>query len=381
MNEIIGDIKPAARAHERNERRTSADRIVILRSQRTALWVISATCILFAIWAAQAILIPIAAAVFIAILLDPPVEWLTRMRIPRFLGALIVLLSFLSIMIFGIINLSTAAVAWIDRWPSITADLEGKLEGLRNSLQQASRAEKAISEITDIGSTTRRQAVAIEPPSILLRALNTSGKFMVGVGACLFLTLFLLASGPRTFALFIVALPRRAQRYWTRHYAASTQKAVVLYIRTLAAVNIAVGTLVGFILYGINFPNPLLFGTIVAILNAVPYIGPAVIAALLGIVSVITFDSPFQWLLPVGLFWLIHLIEANVVTPLLLGRRLSLNPIAVMVMLLLCGWLWGVAGLILAVPILIAIKVVIDSTGAFAVLRPLFGDERERKLP
>lgn len=352
-----------------------------LRSLQFPLTILATTASLFVLWAGKAIFIPIVAAVFIAILLNPPVDWLMRLRIPRFLGAFLVLAAFLSVAGFGIANLSSAAAAWADRWPAVTRELEEKLSGLRQSLQQASKAEQAINSLTEIAPTARRQIVVMDTPSILNRAVTSSTRFLVGAGACLFLTLFFLAAGPSTFNAFLVGLPRRAHRLWTRHYAASTQKAVVQYIRTLAFVNIGVGSLMGVALYVLAFPNPLLFGTMIAFLNAIAYVGPALIGLTLGIVGVVTFDQPLRWILPFGLFWLIHILEANVITPLLLGRRLSLTPIAVMIMLLTWGWLWGIAGVILAVPILIAAKVVVDSTELFSVLRPLLGSDRERRLP
>jgi predicted PurR-regulated permease PerM len=351
------------------------------RSLQFLLGIITAIALLFVVWAAQAVLIPIVAAIFIAILLNPPVDWLNRVYVPRLLGAALVLVSFLALVGVGVANLSTAARGWVDRWPTIAAQIDDKLSGLRRSLREASEAERALSQLTDLSSGPRRQVVIVESPSLLSWAFASSTKFLAGAGACLFLTLFLLAAGPNTFKAFITGLPRRAHRIWTRHYAASTQKAVAQYIRTLALVNLGVGLLVGSVLYALDFPSPVLFGSIVAGLNAVPYVGPALIAAMLGGVGLVTYDAPMQWLLPLGIFWLVHVLESNLVTPLLLGRRLALNPIAVITMLLIWGWLWGIAGLILAVPLLIAAKVVVDSTAAFAVLRPLLGSERERRLP
>jgi predicted PurR-regulated permease PerM len=377
----LAEPQPPTKAENGRSGRTRGDNSRTLRPLLPALIILATTALFFALWAAQTILIPIAAAAFFAILLNPPVDWLNRLRVPRFVAAFFVLAAFLAVVGFAIINLSSAGASWVDRWPTVTGELENKLSGLRRSLQQASRAEQAISELTEIGPQQRRQVVVVETPSILTRAFTTSTRFLIGAGACLFLTLFFLVAGPSTFKSFIVGLPRRTHRIWTRHYAASTQKAVVQYIRTLAIVNIGVGTLMGTILYIVGFPNPLLFGTMIAAMNAIAYVGPVLIGVTLGIVGVVTFDQPAQWLLPFGLFWLIHILEANVVTPFLLGRRLSLNPIAVMLMLLLWGWLWGIAGVILAVPLLIAAKVVVDSTERFAVLRPLLGTDRERKLP
>lgn len=362
-------------------RRLRPEDIRYRRSLQFLLGVVSAIAILFVVWAAQAVLIPLVAALFIAILLNPPVDWLSRIYVPRLLGAALVLISFLALVGVGLANLSSAARGWADRWPAIAEQIDTKLSGLRDSLKEASEAERALSRLTELSPTPRRQIVVVESPSLLSWAFASSTKFLAGVGACLFLTMFLLAAGPSTFKAFISGLPRRAHRIWTRHYAASTQKAVAQYIRTLVLVNLGVGVLVGVVLYVLDFPSPVLFGALIAGLNAIPYVGPALIAAILGIVGLVTYDEPMQWLLPLGIFWLVHVLESNLVTPLLLGRRLALNPIAVIVMLLTWGWLWGIAGLILAVPLLIAAKVVVDQTDAFAVVRPLLGSERERRLP
>jgi predicted PurR-regulated permease PerM len=138
------------------------------------------------------------------------------------------------------------------------------------------------------------------------------------------------------------------------------QRNISNYLFSVSLINVCLGTLVSAGLYFMGVPNAAMWGVFVAIINFVPYFGPVFGVLLLGAAGVLTFDTLWRGLLPPGWYLLLHLLEAKFVTPVLLGRRFTLNPVAIFVSLIFWTWLWGVPGALLSVPILVCIKVVCD---------------------
>jgi predicted PurR-regulated permease PerM len=135
------------------------------------------------------------------------------------------------------------------------------------------------------------------------------------------------------------------------------------YIGTITLVNVTMGAGVAFILWLIEMPTPLMWGGIVAVLNYVPYLGPIVSILLLALGGLMVFADPWYAMLPAVAFGFIHLIEANVITPAVVGRRLTINPLLILVALSFWAWVWGTTGALLAVPLLIILKTVLDAAG------------------
>jgi predicted PurR-regulated permease PerM len=135
------------------------------------------------------------------------------------------------------------------------------------------------------------------------------------------------------------------------------------YLGTITMVNIAMGLVVALILYMLDMPTPLMWGGIVAVLNYIPYLGPIASVLLLALGGLMAFLDPWYALLPALSFAMIHLLEANVITPSLVGRRLTINPLLILVALSFWAWVWGTTGALLAVPLLIILKTVLDAAG------------------
>jgi predicted PurR-regulated permease PerM len=133
------------------------------------------------------------------------------------------------------------------------------------------------------------------------------------------------------------------------------------YLTTIVVINITLGLAVAACVWMMGMPSPLMWGGIVALCNFVPYVGPFIAAALLGMGGLMTFDSVFLALLPAIVQIVLHSVEANVVTPMVLGRRLTVNPILILVSLSFWGWVWGAPGAFLAIPLLIIIQTIVRS--------------------
>jgi predicted PurR-regulated permease PerM len=135
------------------------------------------------------------------------------------------------------------------------------------------------------------------------------------------------------------------------------------YLGTITLVNVGVGLIMSLILYLIGMPTPLMWGGIVAVLNYIPYLGPIASALLLALGGLMAFADPWYAFLPVVAFAVIHLVEANIVTPTLVGRRLTINPLLILLALSFWAWVWGTTGALLAVPLLIIMKTIMDAAG------------------
>ena len=149
------------------------------------------------------------------------------------------------------------------------------------------------------------------------------------------------------------------------------QQNISQYLFSVSLINIGMGLLVGVGLYLMGVPNAAMWGLFVAVLNFVPYFGPVAGVIALGTVGLLTFDTLGKGLLPTAWYLVLHLLEANLVTPMLLGRRFTLNPVVIFVSLIFWTWLWGVPGALLSVPILVSIKVVCDRVPALSPVSEL----------
>jgi len=146
------------------------------------------------------------------------------------------------------------------------------------------------------------------------------------------------------------------------------------YLGTITLVNMAMGLAVSLILYLLGMPSPLMWGGIVAVLNYIPYLGPIASILLLGLGGLMAFDEIGYAILPMVCFAGLHLVEANVLTPALVGRRLTINPLLILVALSFWGWVWGTTGALLAVPLLIILKTILDAAGKPDIAGFLFED-------
>jgi predicted PurR-regulated permease PerM len=177
-------------------------------------------------------------------------------------------------------------------------------------------------------------------------------------------------------------LPHFSDKLKAVEIARATEAAVSAYLTTALIVNVFEGTVVTAVLWLLRMPNPLLWGALVMLLELVPYIGAATMVVVLGVAALATFDQLGRALLVPGSFLAINLLQANLVTPLLLGHRLTLNPVAIFVGLAFFFWIWGVPGAFVAVPLLATLKIFCDHIAALAAIGEFLGqrDEEERRL-
>lgn len=309
--------------------------------------------------------LPVTAALVIAIALVPLLEWLERRRVPSMLASLICVLLLLTVANIAVASIVFPAMQWVedlpDRIDSIRAtlapifDLYASLEDFIDDLAR---------EFVQTSSPAAPQTVTVEPPNSLLAIIATSAPYAIlQMFFAVLVIFFFLAGWTRMRKRTITTRASFDGAMTTARVIQQVVDATSLYLGTITMVNVTIGLVTAAILWAIGMPTPLMWGGIVALLNYIPYLGPIASVALLAVGGLMVFPDPWYALLPALSFAGIHLVEANIITPTLVGRRLTINPLLILVALSFWTWVWGTAGALLAVPLLIIAKTVLDAAG------------------
>lgn len=322
---------------------------------------------LAALYAASAIVLPIVLAFMLMLLLQPVVRLLERVRLPRAFGALLVILLVIGTLGGLVATLSIPAATWAEKLPQGIPRLEahlvvlkGPLEALQALIQQAEQATDAPGQK---GALTVR------------RDLGLSGALFAGtrsVADGLFTTLlvlyFLLVSGDIFLRRIVEILPSFGEKRQAVDISQQVSQDISSYLVTITLMNAAVGVATAAAMYMCGLGDALLWGATAFLLNFVPILGPLFGTGIFLLAGMLVFDNLWWALLPPTLYFGIHLIEGELLTPMLLARRFTLNPVLVILALVFWFWMWGVPGAILAVPLLAIMKIVCDRVRALKAL-------------
>jgi predicted PurR-regulated permease PerM len=333
----------------------------------------------YTLYFCRSLLLPLVLAVLLSLLLSPAVRALKRLRVPEPLGAGLVLLALLGAVGFGIYQLAGPAYDWMQRAPQSLGAAEVKLRALKQSVQKLGRATEQVEKIAEVGGATgpRRPVVAValqSSPSLRERLFSQAADLVTGAVVMAILLYFLLASGDLFLRKLIRVLPRLEDRRRAIEIARQLERDVSGYLSTVALINLCLGAAVALAFTLIGVPNPLLWGAMVTFTNFVPYLGPVINYGVFGMVGLLTFSTVPGMLAPAGVFLVLNVTEAYLLTPRVLGRRLTLNPVVLFVGLTFWGWMWGIIGGILAVPILVVFKILCDHLEPLAPVGEFLGD-------
>jgi predicted PurR-regulated permease PerM len=348
---------------------SNIERITALRPRSSlAVRLLSALAIGALLYSARAAFIPIALAVLFSLLLTPPVEALHERGLSRSASALLVMFV-LAGLVCGSVNLLwSPAQRW---WNSAPATLKMVEQRSRPLALLISRVETLSSHarkiaISPFGGTAAHAASTPAAPMIAAPAqtdvavqiLDQTRAALIGTATVTFLSLFLLAGGPPMLARMSTALTNNLQSAHTLRVITAVRTEVSRYYASIALINLGLGICTAASMWLLGIPNPLLWGMVAAILNFLPYVGSAITLLLLTIVAFVTFESIGHVAAVAASFLVLTTIEGQVIQPWLVGRRLELNPIIVFLTLWFGGWFWGIAGVVMAVPTLLSLKVV-----------------------
>ena len=317
----------------------------------------------FALRAGAAFFLPVTAALVIAIALVPMLEWLERRRVPSGLASFLCIAAFLAVANAAVVAIVVPAAGWF----AVLPERAGRIRhNLRPLLELYASLDRFVS---DASSTFMRHAngtrtVQVETPNSLLDIVATSAPVaIVQMFFAILVVYFSLSGWTRMRRATITSRGSFSSAMATARVIQQMVDATSAYLSTITVVNVILGLLVAFGLWIIGLPTPLMWGGIVALFNYMPYLGPIMAALLLALGALMTFRDAWYAMFPPAIFIVCHLIEANVVTPQIVGRKLTINPLLILVALSFWGWVWGTAGALLAVPLLIIGKTVLSSAG------------------
>lgn len=309
----------------------------------------------------RAMLLPLVLALLLSYLLTPLVRALGRLRIRPPLGAAIVLLSLIGLLVYGISLLSEPAAGWIEKAPYSLHQLQQKLTPLKKPIEKVAQATGEIDKLTSPEQAQPQTQTVVVKKSALDEIFFTQGpEFVASAVVMIILLFFLLASDGVFLTKIIRVTPRLGDKKRAVSIMREIETQISRYLLTITAINIGLGIAVGTTVHFLGLRNPIMWGVMVAILNFIPYLGAltGIICMTLG--AVLSYDSLGYAMIFPASYLLIALLEGNFITPWVLGRSLTLNPVLILIALAFWGWMWGISGMILAVPILATFKIFCD---------------------
>lgn len=357
-------------------------------TQANAMRGLLALAILYTLYFAKTLLLPMVVALLFALLLSPLVGVFKRLHVPRTVSALILLMAIgVPLGLLGG-QLAEPAKKWVQLLPELSAGVTEQLNSFSEVLQPEpaapepasepeSRWSRMLSFFSDDDEPEPQHAVPADDGalslglaqgglevlmSMLAAAPGVLAQFVVGV----ILALFLLVFGPRLYESFIEVLPQVKDKRRATLLIARVQRELSRYILTVSAINGALGMVTAAALWLLGVNDALLWGALVALLNFAPYIGPLIGVCVLTLAGTVQYGVELAALMPALVYFSINMVEAQFVTPTVLGQRMQLNPLVVMVWLILWGWLWGGGGVLLAVPLLVCIKLAAEQMDIMA---------------
>lgn len=349
-----------------------ATRASIAELRSVAITGLFVLAVFYTLHLGQDFFLPIMLALFLALLLRPVVQWLRKIRLPSALAPILVIAVLLVGSGTALYQLWGPAYEWVARAPQDLRRLDSKIRKLMRSVESVTKTAQQVDQMADVTGSGDTPQVALKRPTLSETLFGGARHFAASALIVFVLTYFFLASGDQFLRKLPRVLPRgHAERVLV--IVGETETQISAYLLAVTLINMTIGLLTAGIMALVGMPTPMLLGVVAAGLNFVPYFGPAVMATLLGMIGLVTFDTPTKALLAPLLYLSLHAAETNIITPHLLGKRLPLNPLAIFLGFMFWWWIWGVPGAILAVPIMVTLKIVSDRTESLSGVAEFLG--------
>jgi len=328
-----------------------------LRALRIVMNALLLLALLYTITITRALLIPLVLAAFIGLALNPIVAAGSRVRLPRWLTASVLVISLMVGIGTGANLLAQPAVGWFQGAPSAIRHFVPKLKGLTRPLEAANRATQTLVS----GHPVRTSSA---PPPVSFTAwdvVSTAPKVLAAVLSVVLLVFFFLLYGDSMLRRLVEITPSFAYKRHAVTIVRSIQSEISRYLLTALSINAGLGAITAGMLWLYEVPDALLWGAVAMFANFIPYVGAISTTALLAVVCMLyANDASFDVFLPALTFAGITAIEGNLITPFIQGHSMRLSPIAILLWLLIWGWLWGIPGALLAVPMLTCTKLITE---------------------
>ena len=321
----------------------------------------------YTLFFARSFLLPVAVAIFLDFLLSPVVRWLRKLRIIEPVGAALIMVGLLGTISVTMYNLAPSAAEWIRRAPESFEQARAKFDAIRGPVAEMTRAAEEVEAATDVSADATPQ-VEIKGPTLAGRIFGGTMSMFTFFTFVIFATHFLLAAGDLFLQKLIKVLPQFRDKKRAVSIAREIESHISQYMLTVTAINIGVGVATGIAMKLCGLPNPVLWGVVAGLLNFMPYIGAVLTVGIIALASIVSFDTLGQAAVPPLVFFGLNMVEGNLVTPMIIGNRLSLNTVALFIGMTFWWFVWGIPGALMAVPMMATIKIFCDH---FEPLKPV----------
>ncbi len=324
----------------------------------------------FVLSTGSVVFLPLTAAVILTIILSPLADRLAALGLANILASLTALLIFFGIVMLALALILQPAVALFDRLPEMVdlvgqrfAEVRGNFRWLEEINQKLAELQGESGNQVVLASPDLLQELAFATPSVVLEVLLT-----------ILMTFFMIEARIRLRRHLLFDRTSFGASVKAARVIREVQDRVAAYILTVGVINAGVGVVVALGAWTLGVEAPIMWGGLAATLNFVPYIGPLAMTVLLALFGIGTSATIFLGLIPAAAYLALHAIEANVITPSILGARFTINPVMILLALSYFSWVWGFVGALLSVPILLTLNALFDHVGRPNLIGFLFGE-------
>ena len=372
------DAKPSG------ESSASAEQAAInIRRIRSMLAVMFLMMAVYALYFGRDFFMPVILAFLLALTLTPIVRFLRKRGIPEAVSATLLVLFSLGFVTTAGYLLSGPAIDLVNNAPSIGQQVSERLNHLRRPFEKFMTLSEQIGALTEPRQEPGVSRVVIAQSGIVSQAAGSVLSGATSVTIVFVLSLFLLASGTMFYEKIVQSFTRMSEKKRALRVVYDVEREISRYLLTVTLINAALGAAIALGLWALGMPNPMLWGAAAALLNFLPYIGALMNMAMVGVIALISFDSLAYAMLAPAFVLLCNLVEGQFVTPMVVGRRLEINSVAIFIAIAFWSWMWGFVGALMAVPLLVIVKVFCDhfdglaNIGNFLSAQQSMADEEE----
>ena len=328
------------------------------------LFIIALLCVCYA---AKTIILPIILAIMLKLFLQPLMRLLSRVGLPRIPSAVLTILLVAGVFYILGALLSGPAANWAEKLPAGLQRAQEKFSEIGDSFTSVQKALHQA-EKSSLGAGAKTVTVEVKGTTVTDRILASTALFASGLFETLLVLFFMLISGDTFLRRLVEILPKFRDKKQAVDISQQIERDISAYLATITIMNTLTGLAAFIIMLTCGVEDPILWGAIAFLMNYVPIVGPLLVAGVFAFVGIISLPDGLTALMPAALYLLVHMTESQVVTPMLLARRFTLNPVLVVLSLVFWYWMWGVPGAILATPMLAITKIVCDRLDRFKPL-------------
>ncbi len=372
--ELPGNISGQAEAPPNPKKRalTFADQELRLISTLVLLLAIGLFLALpFVLSIGSVVFLPVVSAIILTIILSPLADRLSALGLPNILASLFSLLAFITVLVVALVTIMAPAVDLFDRVPGMLDTVGQQFTELRGSLDWLNRLNQ---QLTDLAGKGSGQQVVLASPSFLEELAFATPSVLLEILLTFLMAFFMIEARVRMRSRLLLHRSSFGTSIRAARVMRDVQDRVAAYILTVSLINTGVGLVVALGAWAMGVDAPIMWGGLAAMLNFLPYIGPMAMIALLALFGLGTSETMLVGLLPAAAYLGLHTVESNAVTPAILGARFTMNPVLILIALSYFSWIWGVAGALLSVPILLTLTALVDHLGRPNLLGFVFGE-------